>query len=131
MSHLPPNRPWDLPAAAVSAGHRRRVRGAYAVAVVLGVAVTAVVTGPNSYGEVADGMASSNCEAGVFRQLMTPGTTDTARSGQTIVRRSDGGWVIKGRLTQRNTYRARWSSAYRCDLTPEGVVTGLAVRPLP
>ena len=130
MSHLPPNRPWDLPPDAVSVGHRRRVRAAYAVAAVLGVVVTALVTGPNSHGEVADGMASSNCKASVLQQLMTPGTTHVARSGQTIRRQSHGGWVITGRLTQRNTYGASWSSTYRCDLTPQGDVDRLAVRPL-
>ena len=130
MSHLPPNRPWDLPPDAVSVGHRRRVRAAYAVAAVLGVVVTAVVTGPNSYGEVADHRATRNCSTSVLQRLMTPGTTQVARSGQTIRRQSDGGWVVTGELTQRNTYGASWSSTYRCDLTPQGDVDRLAVRPL-
>ena len=134
MSHLPPNRPWDLPPDTqppVSVGHRRRVRAAYAVAAVLGVAVNALVTGPNSYGEVADHRAARNCSTSALQRLMTPGTTHVARSGQTIRRQSHGGWVITGELAQRNTYGASWSSAYQCDLTPEGVVTRLAVRPLP
>jgi hypothetical protein len=33
-------------------------------------------------------------------------------------------------MTQRNTYAASWSSAYRCDLTPLGDVDRLAVRPV-
>ena len=130
MSHLPPNRPWDLPPDAVSAGHRRRVRAAYAVAAVLGVVVTVLVTGPNSYGEVADHRAARNCSTSALQRLMTPGTTHVARSGQTIRRAADGGWVITGRMTQRNTYGASWSSTYRCDVTPQGDVDGLAVRPL-
>jgi hypothetical protein len=130
MSHLPPNRPWDLPPDAVSAGHRRRVRAACAVAAVLGVALTAMVTGPNSYGEVADRGAARNCSDRVVQRLMTPGTTQVARSGQVISRTSDAGWVITGVLTQRNTYGASWSSSYRCDLTPQGDVDRLAVRPL-
>jgi hypothetical protein len=133
MSHLPPNRPWDLPANVqppVSVGHRRGVRAAYAVAAVLGVVVTALVTGPNSYGEVADRRAARNCETGVLQRLMTSGTTHVARSGQTIRRESGGGWVITGTMTQRNTYGASWSSSYRCDLTPQGDVDRLAVRPL-
>jgi hypothetical protein len=131
MSHLPPNRPWDLPPDAVSAGHRRRVRAAYAVAAVLGVVVTVLVTGPNSYGEVADRGAARNCSTSVLQRLMTPGTTHVARSGQTIRRQSNEGWVITGELTQRNTYGASWSSTYRCDLTPQGDVDRLAVRPSP
>ena len=130
MSHLPPNRPWDLPPDAVSVSHRRRLRAGYAVAACLAVVVTALVTGSNSYGEVADRGAARNCSTSAHQRLMTPGTTHVAKSGQTIRRQSDGGWVITGKLTQDNTYGASWSSTYRCDLTPQGDVARLAVRPL-